>query len=243
MRIHQELRAEANRQSGMAPVAAAAASRRAFGNIGAVEEASQDAWGARWIDALRQDLRYSIRTLRKSPGFTIIAVLTLAIGIGSTTAMFAVANGVLLRKLPVREQDRVVVMWIEDRASHFAHLPFSYGAFTALRDRRGAFESLAGIDQNGAWSMPAEVGDLTTTLRGGVVAGDFFGVLGVKPLLGRTLGAEDDVVGGPRVLVISYGLWRSVFGGDRRVLGKTLRVKGIGYSIVGVLPEGFEYPR
>jgi putative ABC transport system permease protein len=243
MRIHQALRADANRDSGMAPAAAAAASRRAFGNVGAVEEASHDAWGARWIDALRQDVRYAVRTLRRSPGFTAIAVLTLAIGIGSTTAMFAVVNGVLLRKLPVRDQDRVVVVWIEDLTSRFAHFPFSYGAFTTLRDRRGAFESLGGIEWNGAWSVPAEIGDLTTTLRGGVVAGDFFGVLGVHPQLGRVLSAEDDVVGGPHVLVISHGLWRSAFGGDPHVLGKTIRVRGVGYEIVGVLPRGFEYPK
>jgi putative ABC transport system permease protein len=243
MRIHQALRTEANRESGMAPMAAAAASRRAFGNVGAVEEASQDAWGARWIDALRQDLRYAIRTLRKSPGFSIVAALTLAVGIGSTTAMFAVVNGVLLSKLPVREQDRVVVVWIEDLTSRFGHVPFSYGAFTALRDQRGAFESLAGVDYNGAWSMPAEVGEVATTLGGGIVAGDFFGVLGVKPLLGRVLRADDDVVGGPHVLVISYGLWRRAFAGDPHVLGKTLRIKSVSYAIVGVLPQGFEYPK
>lgn len=241
--MHQALRTEANRESGMAPVAAAAASRRAFGNVGAAEEASQDAWGARWIDALRQDVRYAIRTLLKSPGFSVVAALTLAVGIGSTTAMFAVVNGVLLRKLPVREQDRVVVVWIEDRTSRFGHWPFSYGAFTALRDERGAFKTLAGVDYNGAWSMPAEVGEVATTLGGGIVAGDFFGVLGVQPLLGRVLSAKDDVVGGPHVLVISYGLWRRAFGGDPRVLGKTLRVNSASYSIVGVMPEGFEYPR
>lgn len=243
MRIHQALRAEANRESGMALVAAAAASRRAFGNVGDVEEASEDAWGARWIDALRQDSRYAIRTLRKSPGFSIIAALTLAVGIGSTTAMFGVVNGVLLRKLPVREQDGVVVVWTEDATTRFGHWPFSYGAFSALRDQRGAFESLAGVDYNGAWSMPAEVGEVATTLGGGIVAGDFFGVLGVKPLLGRVLRGADDVVGGPHVLVISYGLWRRVFAGDPHVLGKTLRVNSVSYAIVGVLPQGFEYPR
>ena len=243
MRIHQAFRAEANTKAGMTPVAAAAASRQSFGNVAIAQEASQDTWGARWIDALRQDVRYAVRTLRKSPGFTTIAVLTLAVGIGSTTAMFTVVNGVLLRKLPVREQDRVVVMWIEDRTSHFAHWPFSYGAFTALRDQSGAFQSLAGIDHNGAWSIPSEIGDATTTLRAGIVAGDFFGVLGVHPLLGRLLSAEDDVVGGPHVLVISYGLWRRAFAADPHVLGKTLRLNSVGYSIVGVLPQGFEYPK
>jgi putative ABC transport system permease protein len=243
MRIHQALRAEANRHSGLTPVAAAAASRRAFGNAGVVQEASQDAWGVRWADALRQDVRYAVRTLRKSPGFTTIAVLTLAVGIGATTAMFTVVNSVLLRKLPVREQDRIAVMWMEDRTSHITHFPFSYGAFTELRDHRGAFQSMAGIDYNGAWSMPAEIGEVTTTLRGGIVAGDFFGVLGVRPLLGRVLNAADDVVGGPHVLVISYGLWRRQFAADPHVLGKTLRLNGVTYPIVGVLPQGFEYPK
>lgn len=243
MRMHRELRTAANRESGMAPTAAAAATRRAFGNVGAIEETSQDAWGARWVDALRQDVRYAVRTLRRSPSFTVIAILTLAIGIGSTAAMFTVVNGVLLRKLPVREQDRVVVLWVEDVPSRFGHWPFSYGTFTALRDQHGAFESLGGVDYNGAWSMPAEVGEAATTLQGGIIAGDLFGVLGVKPLLGRVLRAEDDVVGGPHVLVISYGLWRRAFGADSHVLGKTLRLNGVSYAIVGVLPQGFEYPK
>ncbi len=156
--------------------------------------------------------------------------------------MFTVVNGVLLRRLPLREQEQLVVVWAEDVKSRNGHLPFSYGTFAALRERRGAFESLAGIDYNGAWSMAAEVGEATTTLRGGIVAGDFFGVLGVKPVLGRVLSAADDMVGGPHVLVISYGLWRRAFGGDPHVLGKTLRLKGVAHTIVGVLPQGFEYP-
>ena len=157
--------------------------------------------------------------------------------------MFTVVNGVLLRKLPLREQERLVVVWAEDVKSRNGHLPLSYRTFAALRERRGAFESLAGIDYNGAWSMAAEVGEATTTLRGGIVAGDFFGVLGVKPALGRVLSAADDMVGGAHVLVISYGLWRRAFGGDPHVLGKTLRLQGVAHTIVGVLPQGFEYPR
>jgi putative ABC transport system permease protein len=243
MRFHQALRAEANRRSGLPPDVATALGRRTFGNPGAAQDASQDVWGVQWIDALRQDVRYAVRSLRKNSAFTILAVSTLAIGIATTTAMFTVVNAVLLRKLPVREQDHIVVMWVEDRTSHITHFPFTYGAFTELRSHRGAFQSLAGIDYNGAWSMPAEIGDVTTTLRGGIVAGDFFGALGVRPLLGRALNATDDVVGGPRVLVISYGLWRRQFAGNTQVLGKTLRLNGVSYMIVGVLPQGFEYPR
>ena len=243
MRFHQALRAEAKRQSGLAPAVATAASRRAFGNTGAVQDASEDAWGIQWIDALRHDVRYAVRALRKSPAFTTVAVLTLAVGIAATTAMFTVVNGVLIRKLPVHEQNRIVVMWTENRASNVAHFPFSYGAFTELRGDNKTFQSLAGLDYNGAWSMPAQIGDVTTTLRGGIVAGDLFGVLGVRSFLGRALNAADDVVGGPRVLNISYALWRRQFASDPRVLGKTIRLNGISFTIVGVLPQGFEYPR
>jgi len=229
--------------SGMARSAATAASRKAFGNTAIVQSASLDAWGTRWIEALGMDLRYALRTLRNNPGFAMIAVLTLAVGIASTTAMFAVVNGVLLRKLPVRDQDRVVVMWTEDRTSQVTHFPVSYGVFTALRAQRGAFEGLAGVDFNGAWRMPAEIGDAATILHGGIIAGDFFGVLGVKPLLGRTLTANDDIVGGAHAIVISARLWRSTFGGDVHVLGRSVRLGGVAYSIVGVIPQEFAYPR
>ncbi|MGH7487268.1 MAG: ABC transporter permease, partial [bacterium] len=243
MRLHQELRTKANINSGMTRSAAAAASRRAFGNTGIAQSASQDAWGTRWMESLEMDLRYASRTLRNNPWFTIVAVLTLGVGIASTTAMFTVVNGVLLRKLPVRDQDRVVVMWTEDRSSQVTHFPVSYGVFTALRAQRGAFEGVAGVDFNGAWRMPVEIGDAATILHGGIVAGDFFGVLGVMPLLGRTLTADDDVVGGPHVLVISSRLWRSTLGGDQHVLGRTIRLGGVAYSIVGVIPQEFAYPR
>jgi putative ABC transport system permease protein len=243
MRLHRDLRTRANMSSGMTASAAAAASSRAFGNVGVTEDTSQDAWGTRWIEALSMDVRYGLHTLRNNPGFAVIAVLTLAIGIASTTAMFTVVDGVLLRKLPVRDQDRVVVMWTEDQTSRVMHFPVSYGVFTTLRAQGKAFERLAGVDFNGAWRMPADIGDAATILQGGIVAGDFFGVLGVKPVLGRALTADDDVVGGPHVLVISSRLWRSAFAGDPHVLGRSVRVGGAAYSVVGVIPEEFEYPR
>jgi predicted permease len=243
IRVHQELRAEANRHSGLTPAAAAQTSRRAFGNAGRVQDESQDAWGVQWIDPLRQDVRYALRTLRKSPAFTIIAVVTLAVGIATTTAMFTVVDAVLLRRLPVREQSQIVVMWTEDRTSNVSHFPVSYGAFTELRAHSATFQGLAGIDYNGAWSMPAQIGDVTTTLRAGIIAGDLFGVLGVRPSLGRALNTADDVIGGARVVDISYGLWERQFGADPHVLGKRLRLNGTSYTIVGVLPRGFEYPR
>jgi len=202
-----------------------------------------DAWDARWLDRLNQDLRFAVRTLRRTPGFTLSALVTIAVGVASTTAMFAVMNGVLLRPLPVREQDRLVVIWTEDRKSGVDHFPFSYGAFAAFRNQLTSFASLAGTDFNGAWTIPCQIGDATLSLRGGIVAGNYFGTLGVKALVGRVLTDSDDVVGGPRVVVISQDVWRNQFAGDDHVVGKTLRLNGVAYTVVGVIPREFEYPR
>ena len=134
--------------------------------------------------------------------------------------MFALMNGVLLRKLPVREQDRVAVVWIEDRTSHFAHVPFTYGTFTALRDQRGAFESLAGIDHNGAWSMRAKVAESDDDARRWDHRRRPLSVLGSKPLIGRVLNAGDDVVADRDADGHQLSPAANAFGADRQVLGK-----------------------
>lgn len=195
------------------------------------------------MDTFLQDLRYTCRSLRKSPVFTVVAVLTLALGIGAVTIMFSVLEGTLLRPLPVVDQGRAVILWKADPAARFDHIPFSHPAFRAIREQSHSFESIAGIDYGGPWPFTVEDGGEPTLVKGGVVSGDFFGVLGVNPILGRALRAGDDVAGGARVLVISHGLWQQRFGSDPGIIGRRLDLWGTSYEIVGVMAPGFEYPK
>lgn len=196
---------------------------------------------------LRLEVAVALRRLRNDLGFTAVALLTLGLGIGFTTAMFTVVNGVLLRPLPIQEQNRVLAIWKQAQTSDATHLAFSQPSFRALREalsqRAGALKEIAAVDYGGVWRFATSHEGNAALIGGGLVSGDFFGVLGVRPVLGRPLQAADDVVGAARVVVVSYGLWQRRFGGDTAVLGTVVRLWGSPYTIVGVMPRGFEYPR
>jgi len=190
------------------------------------------------------DLRYAFRTLRTSPGFALTAILTLALGIGLATAVFTVADAMLLRRLPVREQDRLVVLWGQapDRAFDY---PLRLDEAREFARRSRSLAQVAFFGYEGAWPIPIRDGERISRLRGAIVSGEFFDVLGAKPALGRALNAADDVIGAAPVLVLSYGAWRRQFGGDPKVLGRQIVMhgNGVAYTIVGVMPQGLEYPR
>ena len=189
------------------------------------------------------DLRYALRMLAKSRGFTLVAVLTLALGVGANTAMFSVVDAVLLRPLPVSEQRQVVVMWMEDRQRGFAHLPFVYESFEAVGRRSRTLTDLAALPYWGASERVVRLPDSAIPVAGTPVTGTFFSVLGVRPVLGRLLQPEDDQPGAGLVAVIGHGLWHRLFGGDSAVIGQSLRMADRTYAIVGVTPQGFDYPR
>ncbi|HEX8363511.1 MAG TPA: ABC transporter permease [Longimicrobium sp.] len=193
------------------------------------------------IESLGQDLRFALRASRKSPGFTAVAVLTLALGIGVSTAMFSVLNGVLLRELPVRAQDELAVLWTEAPAS--GHLPVTYQELAGFREASRTFQGVAGVAYQGALEQVAMDGGSALTLSATWVTGDFFPVLGAAPVLGRTLLPSDDVPGAAPAMVISHGLWQRRFGGSAAAVGHTLEMNGKRFSVVGVMPRGFEYPR
>ena len=190
-------------------------------------------------------LRTVFRSLGRTPGFAITAVLTLALGIGLSVAVFTVAEALLLRKLPFRDQDRLVVLWSQGADRSFAHLPLSLGtARNFARDTR-TVERAAFVTYEGAWPVPIRYGDRISNLHQALVSGDFFDVVGAAPLLGRGLRPEDDVVGARPVVVLSHGTWQHHFGGTPDVLGRQfiLHANGVTYTIVGVMPQGFDYPR
>jgi len=182
-----------------------------------------------------QDLRYGARMLRKNPSFTLIAVLTLALGIGASTAIFSVVNPILFESLPYPHADRLAVVWEERKDG--GRIESTFGAYRAFVERSHSFDSLAVMK---AW-QPTLLGETEPErLEGQRVSASYFGTLGVSPLLGRDFLPADDVLNGPNVAIISEGLWRRRFSGDREIIGRQVRLNDNGYTVIGVMPRAFE---
>src|SRR6266545_4850529 len=196
------------------------------------------------MGGLLTDTRVGIRSLRRTPGFALTAVLTLALGIGLATAVFTVADALLLRRLPVRDQDRVVVLWGQKSDQDFAY-PLGFDDAREFAQRTRVLERVATFASWGAAPLPIRDADQISRLRRALVSGEFFDVLGVRPVLGRALQPSDDVHGAAPVMVLSYGAWQRRFGGDTHVLGRQIVMyeDGVPYTIVGVMPQGLDYPR
>lgn len=196
------------------------------------------------MDTILQHLRYALRGLRRTPGFVAIAIVTLALGIGLATAVFTVAETLLLRPLPVQDQDRLLALWGEarDRASNY---PLGLDDALEFARRSRSLEQIAFYSYYGASPKPIRDGSQISRLSRALVSGTFFEVLGTRPLLGRALRAADDVVGAAPVIVLSYRAWQRRFGGDPHVLGRRVLAydDGIAYTIVGVMPHGLDFPR
>jgi len=191
------------------------------------------------MDQLSNDVRFALRALARRPGFALVAVLTLAVGIGANTAVYSIAEAVLLRPLPFREPDRLVLVWernvIRDRTRNVVNP----GNYLEWRDRNGVFESLAAFSP---WSMNLTGEGEPVRLDVGAVTANFFSTLGVSPALGRAFADEDGRPGARDVVILSDGLWKRRFGGDLRVLGRDVMLNGRPATVLGVMPAGFEVP-
>src|SRR6266540_1915806 len=192
----------------------------------------------RMIDTLAQDLRYAVRTLARSPGFTLVAVLTLALGIGANTAIFSVFYGVLLRPLPYAEPDRLVGL-AQTYPGGRGVKRVTYVQFQFLQRNNQVFESLAGSASVG---FNFSTGSQTDRVYGLRVSKDYFRVLGVAPQLGRAFFADEDQPNGPSAVILSYGLWQRRFGGDSGVIGRTILLDGTPTTVAGVMPPDFRSP-
>ncbi len=188
-----------------------------------------------------KELRYAARALLKRPGFSVVAVLTLALGIGANTAIFSVVNATLLRPLPFKDPERVVMIWgfLPKMADTTDKLPNSAPNFLGLKSQSQSFERLAAFR---SWSWQMTGGSEAELLRGARVSADFFEAVGAGPILGRAFTAEEDLPNRAPVAIISHGLWQRHFGGDPNVLGKTIMLTGQNAAVVGVMPEGFQFP-
>ena len=229
---HLQMAARDREARGESPAQAGESARRELGNAGVIQDVTHDQWAWNWLENLLQDLRYGGRTLRKSPGFTAVAVLTLALGIGANTALFSVVNGVLLNPLPYPQANQLVGLWWDRMPGQ--HSSVTYLNFLDWQKQSTVFSSVGAFMQD---NMIITGAGEPERVDGARISANFFDLLGVKPLLGRPFRAEEDQVGAGAVALISDGLWKSKFGSSPDVLGKSITADGRNWTIVGVVPE------
>ena len=236
LRYHLERQIEVNLGSGMTTEDARYAALRAMGGIEQQKERSRDMRRVNLIEDLVRDLQYGNRVLAKSPVFTSVAVLTLALGIGANTAIFSVVNELLLRPLPFRDAERIVMLWeVTPEGRH--QNTTSRANFRNWREQSTAFEEMAAFsDQRLSLTGDGDPEEVSVQLA----TPELFPVLGVNPILGRTLMQEDGRAGSAGV-VLGYGIWQRRFGGDPQILGKPITLNGISFNVVGIMPAGFQW--
>jgi putative ABC transport system permease protein len=238
MQVHLDEKIEELVASGMSSKQAAAVARREFGNVTLVEEDSRAVWQWPTVEGFFADIRYALRTMRRTPVFTAVAVLSLAFGIGANTAIFSLINTLMLRLLPVQRPEQLVELLSvypdEPRTSGF-----SWQIYEHFRNNNHVFSGLIGTDHS-HFDVRAE-GLEPETVDGEYVVGDFFPVLGLKPLIGRLIGPEDDHIGSPdsAVAVVSWSYWKNRFNLDPEILGKRIVVDDVPLTVVGVTPRAF----
>src|SRR5215472_14555266 len=239
LRFHFDQQVEKHVRSGLSREEAVRQARWFFGGIDQVKEECRDARGVQLMDSLLQDIRYGFRMLRKKPAFTLVAVLTLALGVGGNTAIFSIVNAVLLRPLSYHDPDRLVRISFNSTGLGLRDVPFSVPELEDLRTRAGVFEDVSTI---GGGSVNLTGANQPERLEFVVSHPNYFSMLGATPQIGRLFGPEDTALGFAPVAVISDGLWRRSYGADPSVLGRVLHLDNDPYTIVGVLPPGFRHP-
>jgi predicted permease len=238
---HLQMATRDRMERGQSADDASHAARREFGNVSLIQEVAREQRGSLWFHELLQDLRYAARTLRNNPGFTLVAVLTLALGIGANTAIFSMIEAVLLRPLPYPNADQLVMVWEDVRLPHYQddrNTP-APGNYTDWKAQNSVFSEMAAI---GYRSFSLTGSGEPVRIEGEAYSADIFSVLQVYPILGRAFTPEEDREGGPHVAILSYGLWMSRFGGDRGIIDRTIRLNEESYAVVGVMPPGFAFP-
>lgn len=237
LRFHLEREIEENITRGMSKEEAHYAALRNFGGVERVKEESRDTRGIRFLEVLWQDLRYGGRMLLKKPGFTLIAVITLALGVGANTVIFSAVYAMLLQPLPYKNAERLVVVSQANRQG--VEFGVSYPDFTAWKKQSTAFEQMAAL---GGMNINLTAGDEVVRVAGSSVSTEFFQLLGGQAQLGRVFLAEEFRPGTGNVVVLSDSLWRERFGADASVIGRTIKLDDNSYTVVGVMPQSFLYP-
>jgi predicted permease len=234
LRAHIDLAVAENVKRGLTPQNSRTAALREFGGVTQTRERYRSGRGLPWLETLSQDLRFAIRMLWRTPGFTSVAVLTLALGIGGNTAIFSIVNGVLLNPLPFPQPDQLVA--VHESKPNFATGSISYSNFLDWRKDNRSFSAM-GLSRGYSFSLTGK-GD-AEQLNSQFLSAGFFALLGVHPMLGREFSATEEQIGAAPVAIISEGLWRRKFDAAPNILGRNITLDGKNYSIVGVMPSSF----
>jgi predicted permease len=239
MESHLQMHIEDNLHAGMTATEARRQAMIKLGGLEQTKELYRDRRGLSLLETLFHDLRFAFRLVRKNPGFTAIAVLTLALGMGATTTIFSVVNSVLLRPLPYQNHDRL--LRVEETHSGAVGNSVTFATFLDLQREAQTVENASAFRE---WVFNVTGGAEPQQLSGALISGNFFNALGSQPLLGRIIQPEDDQPGGNnRVVVLSHALWNSRFGADPKILGRTLIVNAEPFNVIGVMPQGFDFPQ
>jgi len=239
LRFHLEMEIEGNVKRGMSPAEARRQALMSFGGIEKFKEECREVRGAPFIDSLLQDIRYGVRILVRNPGFTVVAVLTLGLGIGANTAIFSVIYGVLMRPLPYKDGNQLVIVQQQAPLAHILNVPFSVKEVQDYRDQNQTLDSVV---EHHSMSFTLLGGKEPQRVATGVVSANFFDVLGVKPLLGRTFVDADEQHGSDAVIVLSYQYWKQSHGGDPDIVGRIFQMNNRPHTVIGVLPPIPQYP-
>jgi len=229
LRADLDLEAEERQATGVPPEEARYAAQRDFGNITQVQEEIRELWAWTWIEQFFEDARYALRSLRKNPGFSAVAVLSLALGIGGNAAMFSIVNGVLLQPLPYPQPERLM------RVTDY----YPKGALVAMQQDSRTMD-VAGVTSNVEFNLTGR-GE-AARLIGSSVSANLFSLLGAGAEIGNTFVAGEDQPGRDQIVILSHALWKSRFGGDPRILGHSIALNGVDRQVVGVMPPSFSYP-
>jgi predicted permease len=243
LHFHLEQQIVENIAAGMNPAEARSAALRAFGNPGLMVEQARATWHWSWLEILAIDLRQSLRSLGRARGFTVVAILVLALGIGANVALFSVVHSVLLQALPFADADRLVRVYEADARGRFQDNIVAGGTFATWKAESKSFTDLA-IKRSAGYNLSgtSASAELPEFVSAEIASWNIFPLLGVQPALGRLFTAEDDRPGANGTVVLTWGLWKRRYGGDKSVLGKTISLDARPYTVIGVLPAWFDYP-
>jgi putative ABC transport system permease protein len=234
IRAHFRMAVEERVARGQSRDEAERAVRREFGNEARVREVTRTMWGGLWMDRLAQDVRFGLRVLRRDPAFAILTVLTFALGVGVSTAIFSAAEPVLISALDYPQAGRLFV--VHDLTSEGDPMDVTFGTFREVAERSRSFDAL-GVARG--WQPSLGGADVPERLEGQSISAGYFSALGVRPMLGRDIQASDDQSGGPRVVVLSHALWQRRFSSDRAIVGRSIRLDDRAHTVIGVMESDF----